>query len=355
MIFFESVILNPVQSSVALVQTDLYFGRNIGKTGHVTEHQFQQFIKRIVPFSNGITIYDAKGQFLDQAGNLIREPSKVVTFAYENTLENQQKINDIMTAYQQQFQQESVLRVENQDVVIAQGQDAIDNDPVPELIQVDLYFTNDQDGDRMSPTHQFRQFLESVITPRFPNGLTVYDATEVQGNCVDASQVVSLIIEDTPQNEQLLYEVMEVYQDQFQQESVLTIVNEAIAVGFGAGEDLIVNDAIPQLIQVDLYFGQNIGTTGQVSDHQFRQFLRSEITPLFPGGLTAYDAAGQFLNSAQQLIREPSKVVSLVMEDTIDNERSLNQIIDRYKQTFQQESVLTVVDETLNVVFGATP
>jgi hypothetical protein len=47
-----------------------------------------------------------------------------------------------------------------------------------------------------------------VITPRFPNGLTVYNATKAQGKWIDDSQVVSLIIEDTTQNEQFLYEIV---------------------------------------------------------------------------------------------------------------------------------------------------
>jgi phosphopantetheine adenylyltransferase len=39
------------------------------------------------------------------------------------------------------------------------------------------------------------------------------------------------------------------------------------------------------------------------------------------------------------------------LEDTQANERSINQIIDAYKQKFQQESVLVVVDETLSIAF----
>ncbi|WNZ26419.1 DUF3574 domain-containing protein [Leptolyngbya sp. NK1-12] len=117
---------------------------------------------------------------------------------------------------------------------------------------------------------------------------------------------------------------------------------------------MIDNDVTPELIQVDLFFGQNIGTTGQVSNRQFNQFLRDEITPRFPDGLTVYDAKGQFLDSINRLIREPSKVVSLILEDTQANENSINQIIGTYKQKFQQESVLAVVDETLSVAFDVS-
>jgi Protein of unknown function (DUF3574) len=62
----------PAKESVpTLLQQDLYFGRNIGATGRVTEQQFRKFLKDVVAprFSTGITVYDAKGQFLDDDGD----------------------------------------------------------------------------------------------------------------------------------------------------------------------------------------------------------------------------------------------------------------------------------------------
>jgi hypothetical protein len=355
-------VLPENETAPALIQQNLYFGRNIGTTGRVTEQQFQQFVEDVVPprFPTGVTEYDAKGQFLDSGGNLIREPSKVISFVYKDQASNQRASDEIINAYKQQFQQESVLQVKNQDVAIGfgQGEDLIVNDPTPELIQVDLYFdrigTKGRGGDR-----QFNQFLENVLTPRFPNGLTVYDAETQSRDCSndsiqESSKVVSLIIEDTEANEQSLYQVIDAYETQFQQNSILEVVNEEVKVGFGQGEDLIDNDATSELIQVNLYFGRNIGTTGRVSNRQFNQFLRDEITPRFPDGLTVYDAKGQFLDSINRLIREPSKVVSLILEDTQANENSINQIIGTYKQKFQQESVLAVVDETLSVAFDVS-
>lgn len=47
--------------------------------------------------------------------------------------------------------------------------------------------------------------------------------------------------------------------------------------------------------------------------------------------------------------------MSLILEDTQVNEQSINQIIDAYKQKFQQESVLAVVDENLGVDFDVNP
>lgn len=347
-----------------LIQEDLYFGRNIGETGRVTEKQFQAFLRDVVTprFPDGLTVYDTKGQFLDSSATLIREPSKVVSFVYLNNPSNQQSINQVINAYQQQFQQESVLRVVNPDVGVGfdPAEDLIQNDPTPELIQVDLYFGRNigTTGEVTEP--QFQQFLSDVITPRFPDGLTVYDA---KGQFLDSgdnlirepSKVVSLILPDTAKNERSIDQIINRYQQQFQQESVLEVVDEGIKVGFGQGEDLIENDEIPELIQVDLYFGRNIGTDGKVTERQFRQFLRDTVTPRFPDGLTVYDADGQFLDSTSTLIQEPSKVVSLILSDTQANEQALHEIIEVYKQRFQQESVLQVVDEEVDIAFGATP
>jgi hypothetical protein len=235
------------------------------------------------------------------------------------------------------FKPWTVLQVTNEDVVVnvGQGKDLIQNDSTPELIQVDLHFPG-VTGDRFAP------FLNDEITPRFPNGLTAFDAGCKPG------QNVTLVFEDTQENEQSIYQIADAYEKKYGR-SIVEVVNENVAVGFGQGEDLIENDLIPELIQVDLYFGRNIGTTGQVTETQFQQFLQQQIMPLFADGLLVYEARGQFLDSQQQLIREPSKVVSLITEDSIANERSINQIIAAYKQQFQQESVLAVVDETIGV------
>jgi hypothetical protein len=167
----------------------------------------------------------------------------------------------------------------------------------------------------------------------------------------EPSQVVSLIFEDTLENEQAIDQIIEIYKQKFQQESVLEVVNEAVEVGFGQSEDLIDNDAIPELIQADLYFGRNIAGVGEVSEAEFQAFVDQEVTPRFPDGLTLYDADGQFLDSTGTLIQEPSKVISLIFTDTVENEAAINEIIQAYKEQFQQESVLQVVDEEIKVAF----
>jgi transcription termination factor NusB len=344
-----------------LIQKDLYFGRNITGGGEVSEAEFQAFIDtEITPrFPNGLTTYDTDGQFLNSNSTLIQEPSQVISLIFEDTLQNQAEIDRIIAAYKQQFQQESVLEVDNEDylkVGFDESEDLIDNNPTPELIQEDLYFGRNIAGGGEVSKAQFQSFIDAEITPRFPDGLTTYDVDgqflDSAGNLIkEPSQVVSLIFDDTVENEAAIDQIIAAYKQKFQQESVLEVVNEAVNAGFGQSEDLIDNDAIPELIQEDLYFGRNIAGGGEVSEADFQRFLDQEVTPRFPNGLTVYEADGQFLNSAATLIQEPSKVVSLIFEDTVENEAAIDQIIQAYKQQFQQESVLQVVDEAIQVAF----
>ncbi|MXY46351.1 MAG: DUF3574 domain-containing protein [Chloroflexi bacterium] len=45
-----------------------------------------------------------------------------------------------------------------------------------------------------------------------------------------------------------------------------------------------------------LIFGRNIGDAEGVSDYDWRAFLPDTVTPRFPDGLSAFDAAGQRRN-----------------------------------------------------------
>jgi transcription termination factor NusB len=352
-------------SAAALVQKDLFFGRNISGGGQVSEEQFQAFVDSVVTpqFPAGLTITDADGQFLDSTGTLVQEPSKLVTLFVEDTPETDAAINAIVASYLQQFNQESVLQVTNEDelkVGFGAGENLIDNDPIPEFIQADLFFgRNIPGGGEVSET-EFQAFVDAIITARFPAGLTIFDGDgqfRDSNNTIieEQSKIVRLLLEDTVENEAAIDEIISAYIEQFNQESVLVAVNEDVAVGFGAGENLIDNDAIPELIQTDLFFGRNIPGGGEVSESQFQAFVDDVITPRFPLGLTIFDVEGQFRDSTGTIIDERSKVVRLLLEDTVENENAIDEIIAAYTQQFNQESVLQVVDEEIDVAFDAEP
>ena len=96
--------------------------------------------------------------------------------------------------------------------------------------------------------------------------------------------------------------------------------------------------AAPQL-RTTLYFGAS-RPKGSVSELEWQLFLRDEVTPRFPNGMTVWDAEGQWRGSAGQIAHERTKVLLLVHPDTEASRQAIRAVVDKYRKTFDQESVL---------------
>jgi Protein of unknown function (DUF3574) len=92
-------------------------------------------------------------------------------------------------------------------------------------------------------------------------------------------------------------------------------------------------------IRTTLYFGLS-RPKGSVSELEWQIFLRDEVTRRFPDGLTAWQAEGQWLTPTGSIDREQSKVVLLVHADTAAARESVQAVIQAYRKTFEQQSVL---------------
>jgi hypothetical protein len=92
-------------------------------------------------------------------------------------------------------------------------------------------------------------------------------------------------------------------------------------------------------LRTTLYFGL-ARPTGSVSELDWQMFLRDEVTARFPEGLTVWEASGQWRRSDGQIEHEGSKVLLLVHPDTSAARSSVQAVIARYRQKFDQESVL---------------
>jgi hypothetical protein len=92
-------------------------------------------------------------------------------------------------------------------------------------------------------------------------------------------------------------------------------------------------------MRTTLYFGLT-HRAGKVTESQWQTFLREEVTPRFPDGLTVWQADGQWRRADGRISRERAKVLLLVHEETPEVRTALAAIVNRYKQSFQQESVL---------------
>jgi Protein of unknown function (DUF3574) len=109
------------------------------------------------------------------------------------------------------------------------------------------------------------------------------------------------------------------------------------AQGFAVVMDCGVSSA-PQL-RTTLYFGLD-RPKGSVSELEWQIFLRDEVTRRFPDGLTVWEAEGQWRTPAGSIDHERSKVLLLVHPDTAAARQSVLAVIEAYRKTFEQESVL---------------
>lgn len=94
-----------------MLEIDLLFGRNIEGALGVSEEEWTDFVaKEISPrFPQGLSVDDAVGQWRDRDTNaIVKEPSKDVQIIVPQDAEVKGKIDAIVNAYKERFQQQSV-------------------------------------------------------------------------------------------------------------------------------------------------------------------------------------------------------------------------------------------------------
>jgi hypothetical protein len=102
-------------------------------------------------------------------------------------------------------------------------------------------------------------------------------------------------------------------------------------------------------VQARLFFGLR-GSAGLVSEADWDSFLTTVITPRFPDGLTVLEANGQWRDSVDGTLQEPSRVVEIVYDDSPDARHRLAAIVEIYKGHYRQQSVM-VARSRLEVCF----
>ena len=99
----------------------------------------------------------------------------------------------------------------------------------------------------------------------------------------------------------------------------------------------------PQQV-AELLFGRKIGDRIGVSEAKWTRFVDGEITPRFPDGLTVFNTVGQWRDPERKtIVREPGKIVMIVLPGKDDDIDRLNQIAEAYKTRFRQQSVGMIV------------
>ena len=105
-----SVTMDCGVSAAPQVRTTLYFGLSRPK-GSVSELEWQIFLRDEVTrrFPDGLTVWQAEGQWLTPDGRIDREQSKVLLLVHADTATARQSVQAVIQAYRKAFEQESVL------------------------------------------------------------------------------------------------------------------------------------------------------------------------------------------------------------------------------------------------------
>lgn len=107
-----------VLPAARMVRTELYMGMARQGQADVGEGEWAEFLEQVVTprFPQGITVLSGRGQWL-QEGVVVKEPSKTLVVFREQGDASERLIEDIRTEYQRRFNQDAVLRVDDEVLV----------------------------------------------------------------------------------------------------------------------------------------------------------------------------------------------------------------------------------------------
>lgn len=94
------------------IQDLVYFGTD-KPSGRVTAEEWADFLARTVTprFPAGFSVWQASGQWRSASGEIVHEPSYVLSLVHAREAAVDQAIGELIAEYKTRFQQEAVLRV----------------------------------------------------------------------------------------------------------------------------------------------------------------------------------------------------------------------------------------------------
>ena len=95
-------------------RTELYMGLSRPDGSVIGEADFRGFVDREVTprFPDGLTLLAGAGQWRGADGTIVKEDSRVLVLLHPGTAELDRALDAVRSAYVEQFDQESVLRVD---------------------------------------------------------------------------------------------------------------------------------------------------------------------------------------------------------------------------------------------------
>jgi len=102
-------------------------------------------------------------------------------------------------------------------------------------------------------------------------------------------------------------------------------------------------DGGEEAVRSELYFGLLRRSGAVVSTEEWQRFVDEVVAPRLPDGFTVVESYGQYLPAGGgSPIREPSRVLTVVYAGNGDKHRRLIEIVELYKQRFDQEAVFSI-------------
>lgn len=112
----ESLFCRTQLQGELFVRTELVFGLSRSSGPDISETEFQAFIDDRVTsrFPEGLTVLSGNGQFKTANGTIVQEKSKLLVLLYPFSTKRHKLVEEIRADYKAMFQQESVLRIDEE-------------------------------------------------------------------------------------------------------------------------------------------------------------------------------------------------------------------------------------------------
>ena len=105
-----SVVMDCGVKSKPQIRSTLYFGL-ARKKGAVSELEWQVFLRDEVTkrFPDGLTVWEADGQWRTPGGTVDHERTKVLLLVHTDTAQARKSVQEVISSYRRLFEQQSVL------------------------------------------------------------------------------------------------------------------------------------------------------------------------------------------------------------------------------------------------------
>lgn len=110
-------VIAPETGAEPWIRTELFFGLSRPDGATISDSEWESFLDaEVTPrFPDGLTVLSGAGQWQDENDTIVEESSKLLILLYprEAIPESHKEIEEIRAAYEERFQQESVLRADD--------------------------------------------------------------------------------------------------------------------------------------------------------------------------------------------------------------------------------------------------